>query len=482
MASHFILNSPPADFLDFFSSDMQLTQPNMSHLDEDSFSSVLPSSGRNKDILGQSLPPGGEGFFDHLSSFGGGGSDAINDIGNIGLFSSPSVVPATPVHTNRQQFTILPQTEDQRLPFTYNDSATDTSHTIGLRPVSEIPQRYQSVFQSFSHFNFIQSKVFDDVMYTDTHLVTSAPTGSGKTVIFELAIVRILMTMAHSFNSLKIVYVAPIKALCSERYEDWSSKFGRFGLKCAELTGDSQLDDYFELQNAQIIMTTPEKWDSMTRKWRDNKSLVQLVQLFLLDEIHQLNDESRGPTVEAIVSRMKTVRSSVAGETGGRRLLRFIAISATLPNIDDIASWLGTEEQPAIMHSIDDSHRPVQLRRVVLGFPDASTEFKFDLSLNYKISGIIQCYSDQKPTLVFCATRKGTQQAAGILVKDARFVMNVEHRRRLQSAASSVNDSKLKELIVYGVGYHHAGMSSNDRKLIETMFTNGELPVLCEFI
>ena len=111
-----------------------------------------------------------------------------------------------------------------------NDSATDTSHTIGLRPVSEIrklitreklylslflflssplslsAQRYQSVFQSFSHFNFIQSKVFDDVMYTDTHLVTSAPTGSGKTVIFELAIVRILMTMADSFNSLKIVY------------------------------------------------------------------------------------------------------------------------------------------------------------------------------------------------------------------------------------------------------------------------------------
>uniref|UniRef100_A0A1X7UX46 Uncharacterized protein n=1 Tax=Amphimedon queenslandica TaxID=400682 RepID=A0A1X7UX46_AMPQE len=193
-------------------------------------------------------------------------------------------------------------------------------------------------------------------------------------------------------------------------------------------------------------------------------------------QIHQLNDDFRGPTVEAIVtvSRMKTVRSSVAGETGGRRLLRFIAISATLPNIDNIASWLGTEEQPAIMHS----HRPVQLRRVVLGFPDASTEFKFDLSLNYKISGIIQCYSNQKPTLVFCATCKGTQQAAGILVKDARFVMNVEHRRRLQSTASSVNDSKLKELIVYGVGYHHAGMSSNDRKLIETMFTNGELPVL----
>ena len=51
--------------------------------------------------------------------------------------------------------------------------------------------------------------------------------------------------------------VAPIKALCSERYAEWSSKFGVLGLRCAEVTGDSQLDDYFELQNAQIILTTP---------------------------------------------------------------------------------------------------------------------------------------------------------------------------------------------------------------------------------
>ena len=50
--------------------------------------------------------------------------------------------------------------------------------------------------------------------------------------------------------------------------------------------------------------------------------------------------------------------------------------------------------------SIDESHRPVRLRRVVLSYPNASTEFKFDLSLNYRVSSVIQCYSEQKPTLV----------------------------------------------------------------------------------
>ena len=48
-----------------------------------------------------------------------------------------------------------------------------------------------------------------------------------------------------------------MKALCSERYEDWSKKFSAVGMKCKELTGDSEMEDYFELQNADIVMTTP---------------------------------------------------------------------------------------------------------------------------------------------------------------------------------------------------------------------------------
>lgn len=80
----------------------------------------------------------------------------------------------------------------------------------------------------------------------------------------------------------------------------------------------------------------------MTRKWRDYKSLVQLVKLFLIDEVHQLNDESRGPTIEAVVSRMKTIQAAMAWEearqegAGAKTKLRFIAISATIPNISDV--------------------------------------------------------------------------------------------------------------------------------------------------
>ena len=69
--------------------------------------------------------------------------------------------------------------------------------------------------------------------------------------------------------------------------------------------------------------------------------------------------------------------------------------------LSQVAAWLGSsEDSPALEFSIDESHRPVRLRRVVLGYPNASTEFKFDLSLNYRLGGVIQLYSDQKPTLV----------------------------------------------------------------------------------
>uniref|UniRef100_A0A4W3HMA5 Probable ATP-dependent DNA helicase HFM1 n=1 Tax=Callorhinchus milii TaxID=7868 RepID=A0A4W3HMA5_CALMI len=342
--------------------------------------------------------------------------------------------------------------------------------------------QFRSVFKEFPYFNYIQSKALDDLLYTDRNFVICSPTGSGKTVIFELAIIRLLMEVPKPWSNIKIVYMAPIKALCSQRHDDWKAKFGPIGLNCKELTGDTEMDEYFEILDAHIIMTTPEKWDIMTRKWRDN-SLVQLVRLFLIDEIHVVKDECRGATLEVVVSRMKTCQSAtlrVSRQSDIDATLRFVAVSATIPNIEDIAEWLSDRKGPAVFMKMDESYRPVKLRKVVLGFPfsNAQSEFRFDLSLNYKTASIIQTYSEQKPTLVFCATRKGVQQAASILAKDAKFVMSIEHKQRLQKYSNSIKESKLRDLLLYGVGYHHAGVDLSDRKCTEAAFTAGDLPVL----
>ncbi|KAF1461892.1 putative ATP-dependent DNA helicase HFM1, partial [Spheniscus demersus] len=351
-----------------------------------------------------------------------------------------------------------------------------------LRAVTEIPTQFRSIFKEFPYFNYAQSKALDDLLYTDRNFVICAPTGSGKTVMFELAITRLLMEAPLPWLNIKVVYMAPIKALCSQRFDDWKEKFGPIGLSCKELTGDTVMDDLFEIHHAHIIITTPEKWDSMTRRWRDN-SIVQLVRLFLIDEVHVIKDESRGATLEVVVSRMKTVQSSLSRLLENHDTvppLRFVAVSATIPNAEDIAEWLSDSKMPAVCLKIDEDQRPVKLRKIVLGFPcsDNQTEYKFDLTLNYKIASIIQTYSEQKPALVFCATRKGVQQAASVLAKDAKFLLSIEQKQRLQRSANSLKDSKLRDLLMCGVAYHHAGMEISDRKIIEGAFTVGDLPVL----
>lgn len=80
--------------------------------------------------------------------------------------------------------------------------------------------------------------------------------------------------------------MAPVKALCSERYEDWKNKFSNNGLKCIEITGDTECsDDLYLLSSYQLIITTPEKWDSLTRKCKELTYQLHMVKLFLIDEV-----------------------------------------------------------------------------------------------------------------------------------------------------------------------------------------------------
>ena len=240
----------------------------------------------------------------------------------------------------------------------------------GIRLIftDELPDRFRAIFP-YNPFNAVQSRCFDVVYRSDDNFVLAAPTGSGKTAILELAICRLLS--AHVNSQFKIVYQAPTKALCAERQRDWERKFAPLDLRCAELTGDTDQTHLRSVQNANVIITTPEKWDSVTRRWKDHGKLMELVKLFLIDEVHILND-TRGATLEAVVSRMKTVSSDV----------RFVALSATIPNLGDVAQWLGRKGSstglPAQQERFGDEFRPVRLQKHVSGYKNNSNDFAFD--------------------------------------------------------------------------------------------------------
>ena len=239
---------------------------------------------------------------------------------------------------------------------------------IQLISTNELPDRFRSMF-SFNPFNAIQSKCYPTAYQSNDNLVVSAPTGGGKTAIFELAICRLLAGFKN--DEYKIVYMAPTKSLCSERQRDWQTRFAALDLVCAEMTGDTDFAHLRRVQSANVVITTPEKWDSMTRQWKDHAKLMQLVKLFLIDEVHMLKDP-RGATLEAVISRMKSVGTNV----------RFIALSATIPNSEDIATWLGKnhtiQHLPAIREEFGDEFRPVKLQKHIIGISYRGNDYGFE--------------------------------------------------------------------------------------------------------
>ena len=122
----------------------------------------------------------------------------------------------------------------------------------------------------------------------------------GKTCLAELAIFRLLRRRGE--EKLKAVYVAPLKALARERVRDWTPKFRAIGLSVEELTGDSAPDQR-ALKKADVLITTPEKWDGVTRQFQ-KRDYARDAALMILDEVHLLG-EDRGPVLEALVSRAR---------------------------------------------------------------------------------------------------------------------------------------------------------------------------------
>ncbi|KAJ3970368.1 hypothetical protein EV361DRAFT_802192 [Lentinula raphanica] len=352
-----------------------------------------------------------------------------------------------------------------------------TTQKITLRPVSELPDIYRSLFK-FGVFNAVQSSCFEGVSEVHVKFRGLAPTGSGKTVLFELAIIKMLSEARETGELVKCVYVAPTKALCSERYKDWANKFEPLGIKCCELTGDTVQfgkSAWGDAKNATIIITTGEKWDSLTRNWDDHRQQLTQVQLFLVDEVHILN-ETRGSTLEVIVSRMKLRGKAV----------RFVLVSATVPNIQDIASWIGKDAQngDARVYEFGEDYRPCKLIRHVVSFPRSrgQSDFVFSKNLDYKLFQTLQTHSVGKPILIFVSTRKGVFSTADQLVKDfnesAAKKQTLPWTRPGSRVDRIFNDKRLGEYATLGIGVHHAGLTPSDRRAIEELFLSKILRVV----
>lgn len=191
-----------------------------------------------------------------------------------------------------------------------------------------------------------QEKAIKAGLLKKANLLICTPTASGKTLIAEMGAMNCIL---KDFR--KALYISPLKALANEKFKDFKKRYGRI-CKIGMSIGDVDSSDSY-LANYDLIICTPEKLDSLIRH---HTPWLRDVGFVIIDEIHLLNDVSRGPTLEILITILKSVLSNV----------QLLGLSATIGNPEELGEWLNAKV-------ITDNWRPVKLFKGV--YLDGEVDF-----------------------------------------------------------------------------------------------------------
>lgn len=299
-------------------------------------------------------------------------------------------------------------------------------------------------------------------------ILVSAPTASGKTLIAMLAIIKCLYGEKG-----KIVYLSPLKALASEKFSEFeklkSVDFGR-KIKTQISTGDyDQADKNLGLND--ILVLTNEKMDSLIRQgavWLDEIGLV------IADEVHLIGDEDRGPTLEIVLTKLLLLQQKP----------QILALSATVTNAAEISDWLGCK-------LVESNWRPVPLWEGVYdqGLVTMQNRKNFqvetsirgapvDLGLDsLKNGGQAILFAETRARSVSLATKASDAVLARLSEKEKRTLEQIS-QRILEDNEHTELIRNLATLVKKGVAFHHAGLSSSCRDIIESEFRSGKIKII----
>ncbi|KAA3481398.1 DExH-box ATP-dependent RNA helicase DExH12-like [Gossypium australe] len=330
---------------------------------------------------------------------------------------------------------------------------------------------YEALYQDFKHFNPVQTQVFTVLYNTDDNVLVAAPTGSGKTICAEFAILRNHQKGPDS--TMRVVYIAPLEAIAKEQYRNWERKFGKgLGMRVVELTGELAMDLKL-LEKGQVIISTPEKWDALSRRWKQRK-FVQQVSLFIVDELHLIGGQG-GPVLEVIVSRMRYIASQV------EKKIRIVALSTSLANAKDLGEWIGASSHG--LFNFPPGVRPVPLEIHIQGVDIANFEARMQAMTKPTFTAIVQHAKGGKPAIVYVPTRKHVRLTAVDLMSYSKVDNEDEPAFRLRSAeelkpfVDKISEETLRTTLEYGVGYLHEGLSSLDQEVVSQLFEAGWIQV-----
>ena len=313
------------------------------------------------------------------------------------------------------------------------------------------------------------------------NLMLAIPTASGKSLVAHI-------TMAHRLSNdlkgMRGVYIVPLKALASEKFRELSEICKSVDLKVGLAIGDRSSENNF-VEDSDVLVCTSEKLDSMLRS---NPSLMDDIGIVVADEFHLLQDPSRGPTLEILLSR---IRHRVEGA-------QILALSATVGNANDLAEWLDadlvkSEWRPIALYSgtltgLDLRYHSVESPGGDFSLPEPK---RLDGGVNKNLHSVLDDTTEMsKQMLVFVASRSSAQKEARELSKHVKSKLDAGGHNFSDSVteswdemanslsvreSGSVTAKALANAVRGGVGFHHAGLTSSQRRVVEEGFRTGNL-------
>lgn len=295
-------------------------------------------------------------------------------------------------------------------------------------------------------------------------VVAAVPTASGKTLIAQAAMLSTVETGETA------IYVVPLRALATEKYETFDALPG---LSVGIATGDYDATDE-QLAEHDVVVATSEKVDAAVRH---GSGWVEQAGCVVLDEAHLLDDPTRGPTLEVTVAKLRRIAPS----------LQIVALSATVPNAREIADWLDAT-------AVRSDWRPVDLRTGLydgsrVEFTDGTTR---PLDAEDATTGLVRdAIVDGGGCLVFVNSRRSARELAANLATTPELdgVRPADDGEdgarepavgdRIRATATTATGRELARIADCGVAFHHAGLRTAHRRLVEDAFRERELAVIC---
>ena len=312
------------------------------------------------------------------------------------------------------------------------------------------------------------------------NVMLTIPTASGKSLVAYLAIVH---RLTSDLEGARALYVVPLKALATEKVAELREIASVVGLRVGLAIGDRGSETGM-IEEADILVCTSEKLDSLLRT---RSEMMDRVGIVVSDEFHLLHDPGRGPTLEVLLSRIRHRRPEA----------QIIALSATVGNATEMAEWLDSK-------LIVSDWRPVTLRYGTLTGLDARVHRvdgsgeeilpeprELEGKTTRPLQAILQdTVQNGGQLLVFVSSRASAQKEARELSKHIqRMLIEGSHDfdggiverwgdiadRLGGSGDSSATVGSLESSLRGGVAFHHAGLTSKHRNIVEDSFKSGDL-------